>query len=496
MTGDRLRPAALAREVLLPPVLAGAVVVGMLCGLAGAKTDGGSHARSALAPVAAHNDLAIALAYGPVARPGSATRATLARARSDHGGCSGRSPRTRPEALLVPVAGTDRAVRALRLPAAAATCTTASTSSRRPARRSAPPASGSVAVLESIGESAGYGNFVCLQHRPDLATCYAHLSAVARPRPPRRARAPGRGHRPRRLDRLELRAAPALRGPPRAGRVLGLRRRSDRAALRRSRRRRSTCRACVRVVRDRGRSRPAPGRAGGGGRRACARGPARRRRAAGVRRSAAPRPRSRPPQPAVGRRRPRADAGAAAGPGRAAAAAAAGARASGHDDGRTPGARARRAAGALTARRGQTPQRDQYARSPLSRPPWITARSIASNHASSCASESSGPICAAAMSTAGPPAAAGLSHGLSGHHLQQLVDAARPLDGRLLRADRVVADVLQRSDDLRPAHVRVLDARIAQRHHPIRQPADRDRLGVHRRARLPSTRPPRTSDSR
>jgi murein DD-endopeptidase MepM/ murein hydrolase activator NlpD len=38
---------------------------------------------------------------------------------------------------------------------------------------------GTVAVLESIGESGGYGNFVCLQHRPHLATCYAHLSAVA-----------------------------------------------------------------------------------------------------------------------------------------------------------------------------------------------------------------------------------------------------------------------------------------------------------------------------
>ncbi len=39
--------------------------------------------------------------------------------------------------------------------------------------------SGTVAVLESIGQSGGYGNFVCLQHRPHLATCYAHMSAVA-----------------------------------------------------------------------------------------------------------------------------------------------------------------------------------------------------------------------------------------------------------------------------------------------------------------------------
>jgi len=39
--------------------------------------------------------------------------------------------------------------------------------------------SGEVALLESVGESGGYGNFICLQHRPHLATCYAHLSAVA-----------------------------------------------------------------------------------------------------------------------------------------------------------------------------------------------------------------------------------------------------------------------------------------------------------------------------
>ena len=38
---------------------------------------------------------------------------------------------------------------------------------------------GEVALLESIGESGGYGNFLCIQHRPHLATCYAHLSAVA-----------------------------------------------------------------------------------------------------------------------------------------------------------------------------------------------------------------------------------------------------------------------------------------------------------------------------
>jgi hypothetical protein len=38
---------------------------------------------------------------------------------------------------------------------------------------------GTVALLQSIDQSGGYGNFICLQHRPHLATCYAHLSAVA-----------------------------------------------------------------------------------------------------------------------------------------------------------------------------------------------------------------------------------------------------------------------------------------------------------------------------
>jgi murein DD-endopeptidase MepM/ murein hydrolase activator NlpD len=38
---------------------------------------------------------------------------------------------------------------------------------------------GTVALLESPAESGGYGIFVCLQHRPHLATCYAHLAALA-----------------------------------------------------------------------------------------------------------------------------------------------------------------------------------------------------------------------------------------------------------------------------------------------------------------------------
>ncbi len=38
---------------------------------------------------------------------------------------------------------------------------------------------GEVTVVEGIGQSGGYGNFVCVQHRPHLASCYAHMSAWA-----------------------------------------------------------------------------------------------------------------------------------------------------------------------------------------------------------------------------------------------------------------------------------------------------------------------------
>jgi murein DD-endopeptidase MepM/ murein hydrolase activator NlpD len=38
---------------------------------------------------------------------------------------------------------------------------------------------GVVASVESPGQSGGYGNFVCIQHRPHLASCYAHMSAFA-----------------------------------------------------------------------------------------------------------------------------------------------------------------------------------------------------------------------------------------------------------------------------------------------------------------------------
>ncbi|MDX6692005.1 MAG: hypothetical protein QOG15_3462 [Solirubrobacteraceae bacterium] len=38
---------------------------------------------------------------------------------------------------------------------------------------------GRIKIIELPGVSGGYGNFVCIQHRPHLASCYAHLSAFA-----------------------------------------------------------------------------------------------------------------------------------------------------------------------------------------------------------------------------------------------------------------------------------------------------------------------------
>ncbi len=38
---------------------------------------------------------------------------------------------------------------------------------------------GEVVSVQSPSRSGGYGNFVCVQHRPHLATCYAHMSAFA-----------------------------------------------------------------------------------------------------------------------------------------------------------------------------------------------------------------------------------------------------------------------------------------------------------------------------
>jgi murein DD-endopeptidase MepM/ murein hydrolase activator NlpD len=38
---------------------------------------------------------------------------------------------------------------------------------------------GTIALVQGISQSGGYGNFVCIQHRPHLASCYAHMSAYA-----------------------------------------------------------------------------------------------------------------------------------------------------------------------------------------------------------------------------------------------------------------------------------------------------------------------------
>jgi murein DD-endopeptidase MepM/ murein hydrolase activator NlpD len=40
-------------------------------------------------------------------------------------------------------------------------------------------AAGKVALMQSVGESGGYGNFTCVQHTAAMATCYAHQSRFA-----------------------------------------------------------------------------------------------------------------------------------------------------------------------------------------------------------------------------------------------------------------------------------------------------------------------------
>ena len=42
---------------------------------------------------------------------------------------------------------------------------------------------GRVALLQTPSASGGYGNFICIQHRPHLSSCYAHLSVFARLKP-------------------------------------------------------------------------------------------------------------------------------------------------------------------------------------------------------------------------------------------------------------------------------------------------------------------------
>jgi hypothetical protein len=179
---DRLRPAALARAVLLPPVLTGAVLVGVLGGFAGASGGGGSHAGSPLAPAPrpapapVHNELAIMIAHLPAGDP-AATRATLAE-RARPWRLIGATAPESATGLVTPVAGTIGPCGHFGCPRGghmhngvdflAPTGT--------PIRAAA---AGRVAVAETIGDSGGYGIFICLQHRPDLATCYAHLSAVS-----------------------------------------------------------------------------------------------------------------------------------------------------------------------------------------------------------------------------------------------------------------------------------------------------------------------------
>jgi murein DD-endopeptidase MepM/ murein hydrolase activator NlpD len=40
-------------------------------------------------------------------------------------------------------------------------------------------AAGRVALMQSVGQSGGYGNFTCIQHTASLSTCYAHQSRFA-----------------------------------------------------------------------------------------------------------------------------------------------------------------------------------------------------------------------------------------------------------------------------------------------------------------------------
>ena len=199
---DRLRPAVLARKVLLPPVLAGAAVSCLLGALAltvasGSRADGPNPlARAAPEP---REPLAIGLSLelrftgfagrlgrGAAGRPGSDGLGRPARAGGEVAALETRSSRLaslaatgrKPAELATPVAGVVGGCGTFGCPrpghlhngvdflAAAGTPVHAA-------------ASGRVALVQSPVRPAGYGNFVCVQHRPALATCYAHLSAVA-----------------------------------------------------------------------------------------------------------------------------------------------------------------------------------------------------------------------------------------------------------------------------------------------------------------------------
>ena len=181
---DRLRPAVLARKVLLPPICAGVAVTCLLAVLAltiasGARTgDPNPLARAPVAPEQLAIGLSLELGFAarlhrtvPAATPSAAERGSVRLTRITG---AGRAP----SLLATPVAGVVGGCGTFGCPrpghlhngvdflAAAGTPVYAA-------------ASGRVALVQSPSRSGGYGKFVCVQHRPALATCYAHLSAVA-----------------------------------------------------------------------------------------------------------------------------------------------------------------------------------------------------------------------------------------------------------------------------------------------------------------------------
>jgi hypothetical protein len=180
---DRLRPAVLVRKVLLPPVLAGAAVCCVLGALALTISSGSrAGAPNPLARTTVYREplaIGLSLELGVTARPGSGQTSAPAEPVSDRSGSGlARQTAATTSTLARPVAGVVGGCGTFGCPrpghlhhgvdflAAAGTPVHAA-------------ASGLVALVQSPARSAGYGNFVCVQHRPALATCYAHLSAVA-----------------------------------------------------------------------------------------------------------------------------------------------------------------------------------------------------------------------------------------------------------------------------------------------------------------------------
>ena len=182
---DRLRPAVLVRKVLLPPVLAGAAVCCLLGALALTVSSGSrAGAPNPLARTTVHREplaIGLSLELGVTARFGFGQPSVPGPPASDRSGSElarlttpAREPATlaRPVAGVVEGCGTFGCPRPGHLHNGVDFLTAAGT----PVHAAA---SGVVALVQSPARSAGYGNFVCVQHRPALATCYAHLSAVA-----------------------------------------------------------------------------------------------------------------------------------------------------------------------------------------------------------------------------------------------------------------------------------------------------------------------------